>query len=576
MRGQRGRPGRANSRDAGTLKCASSARDRPSARRRPGAGRRSRRPPRRARCSPAPPATGRRARGSVRADSSTGVGARAARVPVTMSMGAPRSGGILSGLRRSGALRTRRIAPVSPGHRGRAQFRSERRTGPNDERRRRDRDHPCPEPGSPTRSRCFRAVRAPADRLAAGHPHAPRARRPRGAHAKIVADHLRGLGLDVRTGVGGTGVVACCAAAARAPSRPARRHGRPARPRAKWTAVRVEGARATERRARSASCTPAVTTRHVAILMASAEVLAGLRGRPEGRGQVHLPAGRGDAARRRRGRRAADGRARARSRIRCPSAIFGLHVTSRLPVGRSATGRADHGSADTLPDPVRGRQTHGAAPWLRRRSDRDRGAGRPRACRPSSAAQVDIASEPAVVTIGMIRGGMRENIIPDRVEMRGTIRAFDRAMRDEIHERVTTLAESVARGSRAGCTVCIDKNYPVTVNDPALTAAMVPTLARVAGEGRFELRAQGDRRGGLLVLPARHPGPVLLRRRDAARERPGRRVRQPFAALLHRRAGLGLGVRSLAQLACDWLEANAAGRLGPRPRGTRHGERPRP
>ena len=73
---------------------------------------------------------------------------------------------------------------------------------------------------------------------------------------------------------------------------------------------------------------------------------------------------------------------------------------------------------------------------------------------------VDIAREPAVVTIGTIKGGVRDNIIPDSVEMRGTIRTFDEAMRDDIHERVTTLAEAVARGSRAGCTVCITKNYP--------------------------------------------------------------------------------------------------------------------
>ena len=85
---------------------------------------------------------------------------------------------------------------------------------------------------------------------------------------------------------------------------------------------------------------------------------------------------------------------------------------------------------------------------------------------------MNIAREPAIVTVGMIRGGLRENIIPDEVEMRGTIRAFDEAMQDDIHERVTTLAQSVSAGSRAGCTVCINKQYPVTINDPALTEAM--------------------------------------------------------------------------------------------------------
>jgi hypothetical protein len=76
-----------------------------------------------------------------------------------------------------------------------------------------------------------------------------------------------------------------------------------------------------------------------------------------------------------------------------------------------------------------------------------------------------------------LKGGVRENIIPDSVQLRGTIRSFDEGMRDDIHERVTTLAEAIARGNRAGCRVCVQKNYPVTVNDPALTAAMLPTLA---------------------------------------------------------------------------------------------------
>src|SRR5438270_3112130 len=101
--------------------------------------------------------------------------------------------------------------------------------------------------------------------------------------------------------------------------------------------------------------------------------------------------------------------------------------------------------------------------------------------------QVDLTREPAVVTIGAIKGGVRGNIIPDRVEMQGTIRTFDEQMRDDVHERVTTLAEAIGRGSRATCAVCIAKNYPVTVNHPELTAAMAPTLGRVAGAERLKV-----------------------------------------------------------------------------------------
>jgi amidohydrolase len=170
-----------------------------------------------------------------------------------------------------------------------------------------------------------------------------------------------------------------------------------------------------------------------------------------------------------------------------PAAIFGLHVTSRLPLNvvgyRPGPTMA---SADNLKITVRGSQTHGAMPW----------AGVDPIVTAAQVVlglqtvvsrQVDLTREPAVVTIGTIHGGLRENIIPDSVEMRGTIRTFDEEMRDDIHERVTYLAEAISRSARAGCTVCIKKNYPVTVNDPALTEAMRPTLARVAGPNHLAL-----------------------------------------------------------------------------------------
>jgi amidohydrolase len=212
-------------------------------------------------------------------------------------------------------------------------------------------------------------------------------------------------------------------------------------------------------------------------------------------------------------------------------------------------------SSDKLKITVHGSQTHGAAPWM--------------GVDPIvTAAQVvlglqtvvsrtlDLTQEPAVVTIGAIRGGVRENIIPDRVEMRGTIRTFNEEMRDDIHERVTTLAEAVSRGSRAGCKVCIEKNYPVTVNDPVLTEAMVPTLKRVAGDGLTLVpKVTGSEDfsffqrvvPGLFIFLGVTPKGV-----DPRKVAPNHSPR--FYA---DEAGLLLGVRALSHLACDYLEANA-------------------
>jgi amidohydrolase len=217
-------------------------------------------------------------------------------------------------------------------------------------------------------------------------------------------------------------------------------------------------------------------------------------------------------------------------------------------------------SADSLKITVQGRQTHGAAPWL--------------GVDPIvTAAQVvlglqtvvsrtqDLTQEPAVVTLGTIRGGLRENIIPDSVEMRGTIRTFNEAMRDDIHERVTTLAESIARGSRAGCQVCIRKNYPVTINDPALTEAMVPTLQRVAGPNSDA--------SGLLLVPKVTgsedfsffqrlvPGLFFFIGVTARGTDPAQAPSNHSPRFAVDEDGLKLGLRALAHLTCDYLEARA-------------------
>jgi amidohydrolase len=168
--------------------------------------------------------------------------------------------------------------------------------------------------------------------------------------------------------------------------------------------------------------------------------------------------------------------------------------------------------------------------------------------------ETDLTHEPAVLTIGSIKGGVRENIIPDSVEMRGTIRTFSEDMRDEIHERVTYMAEAIARGARAQCTVCIRKNYPVTANDPALTEAMLPTLRRVAGAEHTVLvpKAMGSEdfsffqkvSPGLFFFVGVTPENV-----DPAKAPPNHSPR----FFIDERSLL-LGVRALAHVACDYLE----------------------
>lgn len=166
-----------------------------------------------------------------------------------------------------------------------------------------------------------------------------------------------------------------------------------------------------------------------------------------------------------------------------PGAIFGLHVfpgpagmVMYKPEGMLA-------ASDGLRITVKGIQTHGSMPW---------GGVDPitasaqiiNSLQTVVSRQVDISQAPVVVTIGSINGGNRGNIIPEQVEMSGTIRTFDMAMRDDVHERVKKTAELVAQSFGATAIVEIDHGYPVTVNDPALTAAMAPVLNRVSLGGQ--------------------------------------------------------------------------------------------
>lgn len=376
--------------------------------------------------------------------------------------------------------------------------------------------------------------------------------------AGIVAEHLRALGLDeVRTGVAHTGVVGLLKGALPGPvvALRADMDGLPvteesdlpfaSKARGQWNGEEVGVMHACGH-----DC-------HVAILMGVAQLLAGLRGQL--RGSVKFifqpaeempPAGEDGGAK----MMVAEGALEKP----VPQAIFGLHVSSRQNVGtvgyRPGPAMA---SSDYMKITVHGSQTHGAAPWLGV-DPIVTAAQVVMGLQTVVSRNIDITEEPAVVSLGIIRGGVRENIIPDSVEMRGTIRTFNEAMRDDIHERVTTLAESISRGSRAGCTVCITKNYPVTINDPALTEAMLPTLRRVAGADGLRLVPKVTGSEDFSFFQRVVPGLFVFLGVTAPGVDPKKAAPNHSPRFRVDESGLLLGVRTLAHLSCDYLESQAA------------------
>lgn len=301
--------------------------------------------------------------------------------------------------------------------------------------------------------------------------------------AALVAEHLKSLGMEVRTGVAHTGVVGIL----RGGDGPvvALRADMDGLPVTEEVDLPFASRVRTEYNGEEVGVMHACGhDNHVAILMGVAEVLAGLgddlpgtvmflfqpaeEGAPEGEeggAELMLKEGVFDGL--------------------MPDAVFGLHVWP-APVGSVSTRAGGMmASSDSFSIKVRGRQTHGAVPWngidpIVAASQIVMGL------QTIPSRQLDATKTPSIVTVGTIHGGVRHNIIPETVEMTGTLRTFDAQTRTLIHERVTQTAEMIASSSGAAAEVDISLGYPVTANDPELTAQMLPTLRRVAGERFFE------------------------------------------------------------------------------------------
>ena len=168
-----------------------------------------------------------------------------------------------------------------------------------------------------------------------------------------------------------------------------------------------------------------------------------------------------------------------------PDAMFGLHVFSTLQAGQIGVRQGPlMAASDKFTIKVKGRQTHGSRPWggidpIVAAADLI-GTAQTIVSR-----RTDIAKLPAVVSFGAIKGGIRYNIIPDEVELVGTIRTFDEGMRQKIFSRPEECRRARQRRQwrqRRCASVPDNAGNPVTVNDPALTARMLPSLQAVAGK----------------------------------------------------------------------------------------------
>jgi amidohydrolase len=166
---------------------------------------------------------------------------------------------------------------------------------------------------------------------------------------------------------------------------------------------------------------------------------------------------------------------------RMPAAVFGIHVGIGIQGGRFAVKPGPMMAAsDSFKITVKGKQTHGARPWdgvdpVVVSSQIVLGL------QTITSRQVDVTLAPSIISVGRISGGIRYNVIPDVVEMEGTIRSFDSDMRDYIHIAIDRTARLIAESAGAEVDVEIIQGPPALQNNAALTSFVMPALERASG-----------------------------------------------------------------------------------------------
>lgn len=363
--------------------------------------------------------------------------------------------------------------------------------------------------------------------------------------AKQVADHLKRLNMEVKTGIAGTGVIGVLKGKSDSPV-VALRADMDALPVKEATGLPFASKAKAQYEGRTVDVMHACGhDSHTSILMGAAEVLAKMRDKIPGTIKFIFQPAEEDLT-------------GAEKMIKAgvlenpkPAAIFGLHVApypSHLIAARSGGAMA---SADVIKITVKGRQTHAALPWdgvdpVVVSSQIILGL------QTIASRQTNLTRSPLVISIGQIHGGIRSNIIPDTVVMEGTLRTFDAEIREATKEKIKKLATTIAEASGATADVSISEvGCPVMYNDPKLFAQMEETLKRVSNNaymdallstGTEDFAFYGQKIPSLLFFLGTAPP-------DAKELIPNHSPKFTVDE-----SALIVGVRAMASLATDFLE----------------------
>ncbi len=299
--------------------------------------------------------------------------------------------------------------------------------------------------------------------------------------AKYVEDHLRKLGLEVRTGVAKTGVIGILKGNQPGPTI-GLRADMDALPVTERNSLPFASKETSEYNGQKVGVMHACGhDTHVAMLMGAATVLSGMKDKIKGTVVfIFQPAEEGAPT-------GEEGGAKLMVKegvMDNPKidAIFGIHINSQTEIGKiKYKSGATMAAADWFTIKVKGKQTHGSQPW----SGVDPIATASQIIQGLQmivSRQSELTKAPVVISVGKINGGVRENIIPEEMTMAGTIRTLDAQMQKDVHEKIKLTVQKIAESMGATAEVTIETKTLVTYNTPELVKKMLPSLEKAIGK----------------------------------------------------------------------------------------------
>lgn len=372
----------------------------------------------------------------------------------------------------------------------------------------------------------------------------------------IIAKHLQSLGIQVQTGVATTGVVGILKGGKPGPV-VALRADMDGLPVVERTDVPFASKVKTTYNGQEVGVMHACGhDSHMAILMGVAQVLSGMKSELHGTVKfIFQPAEEGVEP----GQKGGAEEMVKEGVLENPKVdvVFGLHINSQTEVGKITyrPGGTMAGVND-MQIIVKGRSAHGAYPW----SSVDPivvSAEIINNLQTIVSRNINITENPAVVTIGSIKGGNRSNIIPESVEMLGTLRSFTAADEKMLVERVKQIATKTAeaQGATAEVKIPYSSHYPVTYNDPALTQQMLPSLQKTAGAENVMLKPPVTGAEDFSFYQEKVPGMFIFLGGMPKGADPLKAPSHHTPDFYIDESGFTLGVKALCNLTLDYMNA---------------------